>query len=75
MPSGRAMSTICRTGMICPVRFVMWVTSITFVRGVIAATNCSTMYLSDGGGTLNEICFRTIPSRRTRCSHEVIIRP
>ena len=36
MPSGRAIRTMSRTGMICPVRFVMCVTSMTFVRGVIA---------------------------------------
>ena len=53
----------------------MWVTSMTRVRGVIAALNWSTMYCCDGGGTLNETCFSTMPSRRSRCSQAVIIRP
>jgi hypothetical protein len=42
-PRGRAIRTIFRTGRICPVRFVMCVTSMTRVRGVIAARNGSTM--------------------------------
>ena len=58
-----------RTGKIWPVRFVMCVTSMTFVRGVIAARNWSTRYCCDGGGTLKLICLSTIPSRRARCPH------
>ncbi len=52
--------------MMWPERLVMWVTSMTLVRGVTAALNWSTMYCCDGGGSLIEIGFTTIPSRRTR---------
>ena len=74
MPRSRPNRTISRTGRICPVRLVMCVTSMTRVRGVKALRNRSTISAAEIGGTGNEIGFTTIPSRRARCSHEVIIR-
>ena len=53
----------------------MCVTSMTFVRGVIACAELLDEYSSLGGGTLNEIVLTTMPSRRSRCSHVVIMRP
>ena len=64
-----------RTGRIWPVRFVMWVTSMTRVRGVMARRKRSTTSAAEGGGTGKEICLTTTPSRRARCSQVVIIRP
>ena len=52
----------------------MCVTSMTRVRGVIAAANWSTMCWSLGGGTLNDTVLTTIPSRRARWSQLVSIR-
>ena len=63
-----------RTGRIWPVRFVMCVTSMTRVRGVMALRKRSTMAAGEGGGTGKVTCLTTIPSRRARCSHDVIMR-
>ena len=63
-----------RTGRIWPVRLVMWVTSMTRVFGVIAARKRATTSAGDFGGTGKLIGFRTMPSRRARCSQDVIIR-
>ena len=51
----------------------MCVTSKTRVCGVMAWRNRSTMSAADFGGTGNEIGLTTIPSRRARCSHDVIM--
>ena len=75
IPFGRAIAMISFTGRICPVRLVMCVISMTFVRGVMAAAKRSTITCGDGGGTGNEICLSTIPSRRSRCFHALIMRP
>jgi hypothetical protein len=63
-----AASQIGRTGKMWPVRFVMWLTCSTFVRGVIARVNRSTKSCWLSGGTGNEIFVSVIPSRFTRCS-------
>ena len=47
----------------------------SFVRGVIARRKTSTRASCEGGGTGKESFVRTIPSRRTRWSHVVSIRP
>ncbi len=48
--------------------------SMARVRGVIAAATASTITCWLGGGTGNEICFTTMPSRRSRCVHDVSMR-
>jgi hypothetical protein len=45
------------------------------VRGVIALRKISTNASCDGGGTGNDTCLSTTPSRRTRWSQVVSMRP
>jgi hypothetical protein len=52
----------------------MWQTWITLVRGVIACSMRFARSSCDGGGTGKGICFKTMPSRRSRCFQVVIIR-
>ena len=75
IPRERASWQIAFTGKICPDRFVMWQKWITRVFGVMALANMSTRKSIDGGGSGNETFLRTIPSRRTRCSQVVSMRP
>ena len=62
-----------RMGSTCPVRLVMCGSSMTRVRGVIAAATCSSTW-SSVDGTRKVTGFTTTPSRRARCSHAVSMR-
>ena len=64
-----------RTGRIWPVRFVMCVTSMTRVRGVMAwRKRVDDVGRRTAAAPGSEIGLTTMPSRRARCSQEVIMR-
>ena len=53
----------------------MWQHRIMRVRGVMASSNSRTISAGSSAGTGIRICFRTMPSRRSRCRKVVIMRP
>ncbi len=74
IPRSRAIRQIRFTGKTWPVRFVMWHTRMTFVRGVTASSNRSARTSRLGGGKGKEIVFSTMPSRRSRWRQVVSMR-